>query len=155
MAISEDAEEVLEELRSSLPQLADQLGELLQAGQRLSNDVSDNDIPEEIAYYAGASKDGIIPFSTDEALETIRRAVLVHAETNYKSLQSVNTLINEYQLDDAITFADPDGTRPIRISTGEELPRSRIAMESVLQLLHVQTTPPDQSRDDNSTDDGR
>lgn len=77
----------------------------------------------------------VIPYTDDENIELIRRALLTLAETMYASRKAALDVAVAHGMDLTIEFGDPELETPSSIELGEETRRARVTLELVRELL--------------------
>ncbi|MFJ5309957.1 hypothetical protein [Streptomyces sp. NPDC088350] len=137
-------ESIMSQLWAEMPALADQLDQEVRHGRS----VTEKELRHEGLYEERASRlaatelsalgkndVAVIPYTDEERMELIRKALLTLAETMYRTRQAALKTAAQGAMELEIQFGDPDLEIPSRIDLQDETEQARIALQTVRELL--------------------
>lgn len=137
-------ESIISQLWAEMPALADQLDQEVRHGRS----VTEKELRHEGLYEERASRlaatelsalgkndVAVIPYTDEERMELIRKALLTLAETMYRTRQAALKTAVQGAMELEIQFGDPDLEIPSRIDLQDETEQAHIALQTVRELL--------------------
>ncbi|WP_435284656.1 hypothetical protein [Streptomyces koelreuteriae] len=137
-------ESIMSQLRAEMPTLADQLDQEVRHGRS----VSEKELRHEGLYEERASRlaatelsalgkndVAAVPYTDEECIELIRKALLTLAETMYRTRQAALKTAVEGEMELEIQFGDPELEMPSRCDLRDETEQARIVLQTVRELL--------------------